>query len=79
MKIIEFVILRVSFDPMLKLNLKELYIIEGKSFYNGIVFHGRINHNEFPILRVIFDPMLKLILKELYIFQRKTFYYGIVL
>ena len=69
MKIIEFVILRVMFDAMLKLIHKELYIIEVKTFFNGIVFHGRINHNEFPIIRVIFDPKQKLILKELYIFQ----------
>ena len=66
------------FKPKLNLFLKELYIFQGKTFYYGIVFHGRINHNEFPILRVIFDPMLKLILTELYIFQGKTFYIGIV-
>ena len=63
--------------PKLNLLLKELYVIEGISFYNGIVFHGRINHNELPIKELILILSRNQFLRNYTFFIEKRFIMGL--
>ena len=65
------------FWPKLNLLLKELHVIEGISFYNRIVFCGRVNNNELPIKELILILSRNQFLRNYTFFIEKRFITGL--
>ncbi len=65
-----------KFCTYLKIERKDLYDLEGKSFLNGNELYENNNRNEFCSLRRIRDYNGKLIPMELFILKVKSFKNG---